>query len=439
MDAAPQSLLDECVHHERNALRAVDRRIFVDEELFELEQKKIWQKIWVYVAHESQLPKPKDYLTAWIGRTPIVVNRDKNGALNAFVNICSHRGATLVRTSKGSANNFVCSFHGWAFNAKGDLLSVMNEEGAGYPSDFDKTKRGLVKVRLQSYRGFLFATLNPDAEPLEDQLAESKTFIDLVVDQSPQGIELLQGRSVYTYNGNWKLQVENGVDGYHVDTVHANYVQMIKNRARINAESKGMKVLAVGDFTRNRGGYYDLKNGHTVIWTEITNPQDRPVYAAREDIEARLGAEKAKWAVYRSRNLLIYPNVFIMDQMGTQVRVFRPISVDKTEVTIYCFAPVGEAPAEREKRIRQYEDFFNASGMATPDDLTEFNASQIGCENHDVMRWSDMTRGAAHEVVGADADAAALGIHPGSSGARVSDEGIFVAQHQRWLELMQAE
>lgn len=439
MDAAPQSLLDECVHHERNALRAVDRRIFVDEELFELEQKKIWQKIWVYVAHESQLPKPKDYLTAWIGRTPIVVNRDKNGALNAFVNICSHRGATLVRTSKGSANNFVCSFHGWAFNAKGDLLSVMNEEGAGYPSDFDKTKRGLVKVRLQSYRGFLFATLNPDAEPLEDQLAESKTFIDLVVDQSPQGIELLQGRSVYTYNGNWKLQVENGVDGYHVDTVHANYVQMIKNRARINAESKGMKVLAVGDFTRNRGGYYDLKNGHTVIWTEITNPQDRPVYAAREDIEARLGAEKAKWAVYRSRNLLVYPNVFIMDQMGTQVRVFRPISVDKTEVTIYCFAPVGEAPAEREKRIRQYEDFFNASGMATPDDLTEFNASQIGCKNYDVMRWSDMTRGAAHEVVGADADAAALGIHPGSSGARVSDEGIFVAQHQRWLELMQAE
>lgn len=439
MDAAPQSLLDECVHHERDALRAVDRRIFVDEELFELEQKKIWQKIWVYVAHESQLPKPKDYLTAWIGRTPIVVNRDKNGALNAFVNICSHRGATLVRTSKGSANNFVCSFHGWAFNTKGDLLSVMNEEGAGYPSDFDKTKRGLVKVHLQSYRGFLFATLNPDAEPLEDQLAESKTFIDLVVDQSPQGIEVLQGRSVYTYNGNWKLQVENGVDGYHVDTVHANYVQMIKNRARINAESKGMKVLAVGDFTRNRGGYYDLKNGHTVIWTEITNPQDRPVYAAREDIEARLGAEKAKWAVYRSRNLLIYPNVFIMDQMGTQIRVFRPISVDKTEVTIYCFGPVGEAPVERAKRIRQYEDFFNASGMATPDDLTEFNASQIGCKNYDVMRWSDMTRGAAHEVVGADTDAAALGIHPGSSGARVSDEGIFVAQHQRWLELMQAE
>ena len=437
MDAAPQSLLDECVHHERDALRAVDRRIFVDEELFELEQKKIWQKIWVYVAHESQLPKPKDYLTAWIGRTPIVVNRDKNGALNAFVNICSHRGATLVRTSKGSANNFVCSFHGWAFNAKGDLLSVMNEDGAGYPGDFDKARRGLVKVRLQSYRGFLFATLNPEAEPLEDQLAESKAFIDILVDQSPQGIEVLKGHSSYTYSGNWKMQAENGVDGYHVDTTHANYVEMIMNRVRIN--SGGVKMLDAASFTRNRGGYYDLKNGHTIIWTKIANPQDRPVYALRDEIAARAGAVKADWAVNRSRNLLIYPNLFLMDQASTQIRMYRPISVDKTEVTIYCFAPVGEPAVERDKRIRQYEDFFNASGMATPDDLTEFNASQIGCENHDVMRWSDMSRGAAHEVVGADADAAALGIHPGSSGARVSDEGIFVAQHQRWLELMQAE
>lgn len=66
-----------------------------------------------------------------------------------------------------------------------------------------------------------------------------------------------------------------------------------------------------------------------------------------------------------------------MDQMGTQIRMFRPLSVDRTEVTIYCFAPVGEAPELRAKRIRQYEDFFNASGMATPDDLTEFNESQV--------------------------------------------------------------
>ncbi|WP_272947361.1 aromatic ring-hydroxylating oxygenase subunit alpha, partial [Staphylococcus aureus] len=131
----------------------------------------------------------------------------------------------LCRNAKGSASNFVCSFHGWAFDAKGTLLAPMNEDGAGYPEGFDKSKHGLTRVRLESYRGFLFATLNRDAEPLADYLAESKTFIDIVVEQSPQGIEVLKGRSVYTYRGNWKLQAENGVDGYHVDSVHANYVQ----------------------------------------------------------------------------------------------------------------------------------------------------------------------------------------------------------------------
>lgn len=437
MDAAPQPLLDEFIHHDP-ALRAVDRRIFVDQQLFELEQRQIWEKVWVYVAHESQLPKPKDYLTTWIGSAPVVVNRDKAGQLNAFVNICSHRGATLCRTSKGSASSFVCPFHGWAYDAQGNLLAVMNEEGAGYPEGFDKSKRGLTKVRLESYRGFLFATLNRAAEPLEDYLAQSKTFIDIIVEQAPGGIEVLKGRSVYTYQGNWKLQAENGVDGYHVDSVHANYVQMIKHRAQINAEGQGLKVFAVGDFTKNRGGYYDLGNGHTLIWTDATNPQDRPIYARREELAARIGQEKADWAVNRSRNLLIYPNVFLMDQMGTQIRMFRPIAVDKTEVTIYCFAPVGEAPAERAKRIRQYEDFFNASGMATPDDLTEFNETQKGCAHHGIVRWSDMSRGAAHEIAGADEVAGALGIAPTSSGARVSDEGIFMAQHRRWAALMGA-
>ena len=437
MDAAPQPLLDDVVRHESDQ-RAVDRRIFVDPELFELEFARIWQKVWVYVAHESQLPKPKDFITGWIGRTPLVVSRDKTGAFNAFVNVCSHRGTTLCRTAKGSAANFVCPFHGWAFDLHGNLLAAMNEDGAGYPQGFDKSKHGLTRVRLESYRGFLFATLNRDAEPLADYLADAKTFIDIVVEQSPQGIEVLKGRSVYTFRANWKMQAENGVDGCHVDTVHANYVQMIKNRAQINAQGKGLKVMAVGDFNRFRGGYYDLRNGHTMLWSSITNPQDRPIYARRDELAASMGQEKADWAVNRSRNLLIYPNMLLMDQMGTQIRMFRPLAVDRTEVTIYCFAPVGEAPEQRTKRIRQYEDFFNASGMATPDDLTEFNESQLGCSQHAIVRWSDMSRGQAHEIPGRDDLAEGLGIAPGSSGAKAADEGIFVAQHARWAELMSA-
>ncbi len=137
------------------------------------------------------------------------------------------------------------------------------------------------------------------------------------------------------------------------------------------------------------------------------------------------------------RNLQLYPNVFIMDQMSTQIRVFRPIAVDLTEVTVYCIAPKGEAPKYRRARVRQYEDFFNASGMATPDDLAEFGYSQAG-DMGKYARWNDMSRGAKHLTRGSNEFAQELGMSTNTSGGRVEDEGIFLAQHHRWLELMQA-
>ena len=139
--------------------------------------------------------------------------------------------------------------------------------------------------------------------------------------------------------------------------------------------------------------------------------------------------------VQRSRNLCLYPNVYLMDQFSSQIRTYRPIAVDKTEVTIYCIAPRGEASDARARRIRQYEDFFNASGMATPDDLEEFRACQMSYLGA-AARWNDMSRGAAHWVPGADAAAAAIGLKPLLSGLRTEDEGLFVVQHKYWHDAM---
>ena len=431
-DVGSAGLLQEGI----DGVRRVDRSVFACPELFEQEFKLIWEKVWVFLAHESQIPKPKDFITTWIGRTPVIVNRNKAGQLGAFVNVCSHRGATLCRLSKGRAADFTCSFHGWSFDLDGQLQAPMAEDGGGYPAGFDKSQLGLRRVRLESYRGFLFGTLNDEAEPLTDYLAESKTFIDLLVDQSPDGIEVLKGRSIYTFEGNWKLQAENGVDGYHVGAVHANYTATLRHRARSNSPGQKVKAMNVGDIPRSEGGSYDLGRGHTMIWSDWSNPQDRPIHARKEQLIRDLGAEKADWVVGRLRNMLLYPNVFLMDQMSSQIRIFRPLAVNRTEVTIYCFGPVGEAPADREKRIRQYEDFFNASGMATPDDLTEFEESHKGCEQHGLVPFSEMSRGAVHEVQGADERARLLGIKPLLSGARIEDEGILFSQHRRWAELM---
>jgi benzoate/toluate 1,2-dioxygenase alpha subunit len=125
-----------------------------------------------------------------------------------------------------------------------------------------------------------------------------------------------------------------------------------------------------------------------------------------------------------------------MDQFSSQIRTYRPIAVDKTEVTIYCIAPKGESDAARTHRIRQYEDFFNASGMATPDDLEEFRSCQLGYQGS-AAPWNDLCRGAAHWIKGPDEAAAAVGLEPLLSGAKTEDEGLFAVQHRYWMDTMQ--
>jgi benzoate/toluate 1,2-dioxygenase subunit alpha len=141
----------------------------------------------------------------------------------------------------------------------------------------------------------------------------------------------------------------------------------------------------------------------------------------------------------RIRNLLLYPNVFFMDQTSTQLRVIHPLAVDKTRVSSYCIAPVGEGAAARAHRLRQYEDFFNASGVGTPDDLAAFEACQRGYQGR-LVRWQQgYMRGTGRMVQGADAEAHALGVQPYSSSNDFRDETIYQGHYRQWLKLMSQE
>jgi benzoate/toluate 1,2-dioxygenase alpha subunit len=412
------------------------RAAFTDEDLFDLEMKHIFEGNWIYLAHESQVPNVNDYLTTNIGRQPIVITRNKAGELNALINACSHRGATLCRHKKGNKANFTCTFHGWTFNNSGKLLKVKDATEAGYPESFNKDcSHDLKKVaRFESYRGFLFGSLNPDVQPLAEFLGESTKVIDMIVDQSPQGLEVLRGASTYTFDGNWKLQAENGADGYHVSSVHWNYAATTNHRKQSEA-GDNIKAMDAGSWAKQGGGFYSFENGHMLLWTKWANPQDRPAFQIRDELIEKFGQARADWMIGHSRNLCLYPNVYLMDQFGSQIRVLRPLAVDKTEVTIYCIAPRGESDEARARRVRQYEDFFNATGMATPDDLEEFRACQQGYQGI-ALEWNDMCRGATHWVEGPDAAAREIDLQPRLSGVKTEDEGLYTEQHRYWLESM---
>ncbi|GMA19748.1 Rieske 2Fe-2S domain-containing protein [Arsenicicoccus piscis] len=198
--ATPHFDLDQAVvENPDEGIYRANRSIFTDEELFELEMKHLFEGDWIYLAHESQVANPGDYFTTYIGRQPIVIIRSRDGKLNALINACAHRGAMLCRRKTDNRTTLTCPFHGWTFKNSGELVKVKDPDGAGYPEGFNTDgSHDLTKVaRFDSYRGFLFGSLNPDVSSLEEWLGDATTIIDMLVDQSPEGLEVLRGSSTW--------------------------------------------------------------------------------------------------------------------------------------------------------------------------------------------------------------------------------------------------
>jgi len=195
----------------------VHRDVYSDPDLHELEHKFIFERTWNFLALESQIRKSNDFVTGHIGRTPVLATRDAKGRLCAFVNVCRHKGAMLCAAEEGNAKYHVCPYHGWAYDASGKNVDIKDRKTGSYPPSFDAEDHDLVPLaRVASYKGFIFGSLSHEVPQLEDFLGDMRFFIDVVADQGPSGLEFIPGRSVYTYRGNWKLQLDNGLDPYHL-------------------------------------------------------------------------------------------------------------------------------------------------------------------------------------------------------------------------------
>ena len=415
----------------------VDRAVYTDEAVFEAEIERIFEGGWVFLCHESQVAKPGDYWATEIGRQPVYVMRQTDGSLGCFINACSHRGAVLTPLKRGNANVLTCRFHGWVYDRGGRCVNIKNEE-LGYAATersggrFDLRRIGA----LDSYKGFVFGSLRSDVPPLQDHLAAAARWIDLLADQAQNGLEVVPGCSTYVVHGNWKLQSENSVDGYHVTTLHSVFASTVAQREARDATA-GMRRTESG---RIRGkvpsGTYDLGNGHMGLWAQHTTPHVRPIYEARDWLEANLKAAEVEWILNRGRNLHVFPNVMLMDNPSTQIRLVKPIAPALTEVSVYCIAPRGESLAARAARLRKFEDFYLTAGMATSDDAAALEAVQNGSSGPP-SQWNDMTRGLDAMVAGPDQHARDLGFEPASSCPDWEHEGMFLGFYRAWLDRLE--
>jgi benzoate/toluate 1,2-dioxygenase subunit alpha len=430
----PGRLATEMVDESKGIFR-VARDAYTDPAVFEAEMAAIFEGGWIYVCHESQIPNHGDYYATQAGRQPVFVIRQADGGVGGFIDACSHRGAVLTRARRGTMKTIMCRFHGWCYDTTGACTLIKNEKG-GWPEGVDRGRFSLQAIpRVESYKGFVYASLSADVPTLGEALGESRAFIDLLADQSPEGMEIVPGNQSYLVHGNWKLQAENGVDGYHVSTVHRVFARAMAKREAMGDKGDMRKTEAARITGEVETGVYDLGGGHMLLWAQRGNPEVAPLAEKLDWLNETYDESKVDWMLRKGRNLFLFPNIFLMDQSSTQIRVLIPHAVDRTEVRTYCIAPKGESRKARAARLRKFEDFFMVTGMATPDDMAALEDVQRG-SNGRLAPWNEMDRGRSKAIAGADAATGSLGANPVSSNPDWDSETLFHGFYREWARVM---
>jgi phenylpropionate dioxygenase-like ring-hydroxylating dioxygenase large terminal subunit len=412
----------------------VHRRVYSDPDVFELEMERIFGRAWLYVGHTSQVPKPGDYITTELGRQPMVMTRHHDNSVHVLLNRCTHRGAKVVNERKGHAERLICCYHGWNYDTDGKLMGVPVPEGCC--DGFDRADFNLARApRVGEYRGFVFASLSAHGASFEDHIGPMKGNIDDLVDRAPDGaLALDAGMHRYVFSGNWKLQVENVLDSYHVPFGHASTVNKAGVQfARREGDRKGAEVIETGK-QQTASTWKDRKsftvgNGHG--WTSNTTLDDSKRSSAAFDeykraLAAKVGADRAAEILKpRLHNSLIYPNMSIMG-LNIHVRVIKPLSVDRTEVTIYPIRLLGAPESMNSGNIRLLNVTHSAASFVQTDDLESFVRTQKGLHSQQTD-WVDISRGLGAEEPDRELNATrGLATH----------EMVVRAQYRAWVGYM---
>jgi p-cumate 2,3-dioxygenase alpha subunit len=391
-----QKLLHE--DSERGIFR-VHRSVFTAPEIAARERDNIFDNCWLYLGHESEVAKPGDFRRRTIAGRPLFWVRGSDGKVRAFYNTCTHWGANVCRVDAGNAESFQCFYHAWTFDTCGKLISVPDE--AGYAPSFDKAELGLASpARLENYRGLYFVSFNPHIVDLVSYFGAAREYLDLILDQSEAGWEVVPGTQKYGARANWKMFSLNSLDSYHVKPLHTTFFKYTQSLG------PGDPPPPLPDFPGEEGRSLALGNGHGI---DIFAARDRarpianwhPILGAETkneicDIRAglvnRFGEERAYLMCNTNRLMLIYPNFALHDIAGISLRYFEPSAPDAMDVTVQTLAPKNESAALRSRRLENFVSFLGPGGFAHPDDLEAMESAQLGFRAGG-PQWIDASRG----------------------------------------------
>lgn len=404
----------------------IHRDVYVDPLVFEAEMQRIFMHTWVYVGHESEVPHPGDYKATTVGVEPVILVCDEHGSRQVLVNRCSHRGAAVCPLRRGNATAFRCEYHGWTFGLDGSLRGVPFSDG-----DPDRPAKGLVCApRVESYRGFIFACFDSSVPPLCDHLRDVLPHIDRFVEHAG-GYELrvAPDANEAMYHANWKMQLENNVDGYHLSFTHQSLFDVLQRRTGRQPRyirSNSDQVATVEAFA-NGHAVMDLRAVATQTLRERLDvlPGAPPAGA---DLDAFFGMQGAEDLYLASTgppmNISIFPNL----NLGSiNICEIHPLAVDRTRVVLRPLLLAGVPEGINRVRLRYHELGSGPAGFVQPDDLEMFERAARGLVA-ERAEWLQMSRGQDREVV----------ITNDRRVSQLSDETPQRGQYRRWRDLMQA-
>lgn len=365
-----KSLLDV---QERLEAGTLPQWVLTDPDVYRLEVERVFANTWYFLGHESELPNPGDYVTRWYVADPILLCRDRNGEVQAFLNSCMHRGTMLCTADGGNRKSFTCPYHGWTYSLDGDLIGIVAGDQV-YGDELDKSAWSLRKVpRLESYHGLIFASLNPDVEPLEEYLNGLGWYLDILVGRTDDKMEVVGAPLKWVVDANWKIGSENfGGDAYHTAMTHRSTVELGLSPKDPLFASYGHQVV--------------LDGGHGLnIITASPKVTNQPPYQGQPEVmwpnfERNLTPEQLE--VFRTTAVIdgtCFPNLSFLSPMHgagggghltnfLTLRQWRPLGPDKVEIWSWFLADK-QAPEDfKQESYKRYVNSFGPAGTLEQDD-----------------------------------------------------------------------
>ncbi len=368
--------IDKLVSLERGE---IDRRIYSDPAIFELEMERIFARAWLFLCHESQIPEPGDFFQSVMGRDNILVVRQKDRSIKAMLNTCAHRGNAVCRAEEGNARSFLCTYHGWSYGIDGRLNGVPGH-GTFYNGQLDKSRHGLAQVaQVANYKGFIFGTHDASAPPLEEYLgATGRLGLDLIAMRGD--MEVVPGIQKFVIECNWKIAVDNLFDWYHPQITHASAFESnvlprvgerrdggkidmsdVNMQSGANLElaaggiigSKFETVVVLGEYGHAIGGPSTSSSGYFELFPEW---RDTP------QAKAALGPVGI--------NVAGHPNLFPTTWVttGQQISLRIPREPGRTEIWWFTLVDRNMPRESRDILISFANRIFGAAGLLEQDD-----------------------------------------------------------------------